>query len=69
MTQKEVRELLLLKEWTRQDLANRLGVCKSLIEKWLVQPGLGCQRTITEKHAKKMRKWLTDARQECRSLA
>lgn len=65
MTLKEIRELLLLKEWTREELADRLGIVRNTIDKWF------CVREDHRRHPSKeqvdlMRSWLSEAREEVR---
>jgi transcriptional regulator with XRE-family HTH domain len=65
MSQKEIRELLVLREWTREELASRLGVTRNFIDRWF------CVREDQRRHpsaelVQKMRAWLEEAREEVR---
>lgn len=65
MTTKEIRELLLLKEWTREELAARLGLKRNTVDRWFVAPEEQ-RRHPSPEHVAKMRGWLTEARDEQR---
>jgi transcriptional regulator with XRE-family HTH domain len=65
MNLKEVRELLVLKDWTREDLASKLGITRNTIDKWF------CVREDQRRHpsadlCRQMRDWLNEARDEVR---
>jgi transcriptional regulator with XRE-family HTH domain len=65
MTQKQIRELLVLKEWTREHLADLLGITRNSIDRWF------CEREIQRRypskdHITRMQKWLLEARRESR---
>lgn len=66
MTLKEIRELLVLKEWTRGDLAEQLGIKSNTIDKWFIADPDQLRRPSPE-HVKKMRVWLTEAREANRT--
>lgn len=66
MHQKEILELLLLKEWSRVDLANNLGLSLNTIDRWFCKDSKH-QRHPSVEHVRKMREWLSVAREEYRS--
>lgn len=65
MTRKEIKELLVLKEWTRGDLAERLGITRNTVDRWFVDTE-GSRRHPSQLQCDQMRAWLTDARDEVR---
>lgn len=64
MTHKEIRELLVLKEWTREELAERLGLVRNTIDKWFLESEN--QRHPSEECTAKMRVWLNEERAKLR---
>lgn len=64
MTLKEIRELLVLTDWTREQLGQRLGITRNTIDRWFCVGEH--QRHPSPEHVKKMRAWLTEAREEAR---
>ena len=63
MTLKEIRELLVLKEWTREKLATELGVTRNFIDRWFCVRE-DQRRHPSPEHVEKMRAWLSEARVE-----
>lgn len=63
MKPKEILELLVLKEWTRPELAQRLGVSENLVYRWFCKTKASKSSPSPENVAK-MRKWLAEAREE-----
>lgn len=68
MTLKEIRLLLLLKEWTREELAAQLGIARNTIDKWF------CVREDQRRHPspeqiEKMREWLNEATDDSKNLS
>ena len=63
----EIREMLLLKQWTRDELADKLGVSRNLIDRWFCTEEKQ-RRRPSNNHISKMRVWLREARDESRSL-
>lgn len=68
MELKAIRELLVLKEWTREELAERLGITRNTIDKWF------CVREDQRRHpsadnVRDMTKWLKEARAAVRQPA
>lgn len=66
MTHREIRELLVLKEWSREELAEKLGITRNTIDKWFVENEQH-RRHPSLDHVQKMRTWLAEARHECRT--
>ncbi len=62
---KEIRELLVLKEWTREQLADLLGITRNTIDKWFCVREDHRRRPSPE-HIEKMLAWLAEAREETR---
>lgn len=65
MRLKEILELLVLKEWTRDDLADKLDISRNTIDRWFCKRE-DQQRHPSPEHVKKMRTWLAAAREESR---
>lgn len=65
MKLKEVRELLVLTEWTREELAEKLGITRNTIDRWFSAEEKN-RRHPSQEHVDKMRKWLNEARDEAR---
>lgn len=65
MTHKEIRELLLLKEWKREELAEKLGIARNTIDKWFCVRADQLRRPSPEQ-LELMRQWLAEAREEVR---
>jgi transcriptional regulator with XRE-family HTH domain len=65
MTLKEIRELLLLKEWTREQLAELLGITRNTIDRWFCVRE-DHRRHPSPEHVERMRVWLASARDEVR---
>lgn len=65
MKLKEISELLLLKEWAREELARRLGVSRNTIDRWYSSKE-DQRRYPSIIHVEKMRAWLEEARSEAR---
>lgn len=63
MQLKEIRELLVLKEWTRETLAERLKITRNTIDRWFCAAESN-QRHPSPDHVKLMRAWLVEARRE-----
>jgi transcriptional regulator with XRE-family HTH domain len=63
MSLKEIRELLVLKEWTREQLAELLGITRNHIDRWFCVKK-DQQRHPNTEHVAKMRRWLEEARDE-----
>lgn len=61
MTLKEIRLLLLLKEWSREKLAKELGITRNTVDRWFcVAPDQ--QRHPNPEQIDLMRAWLKEAR-------
>lgn len=67
MRLKEILELLVLKEWSRDDLAHKLGVSRNYIDRWFCKQEEQ-RRHPNDEHHSKMREWLIEAREQSRSL-
>ncbi len=65
MTPKEIAEMMLLKEWSRQELADKLGVSQNLVARWFCATDNG-HRNPSQENEAKMRQWLREARAEAR---
>lgn len=66
MTLQEIRELLVLKNWTREELADKLGIVRNTIDKWFIESEN--QRHPSPECVEKMQQWLGDARSKLRPL-
>lgn len=66
MTLKEIRELLLLKEWSRTELGNRLGISLNTIDRWFCVRE-DQRRHPSPEHVEQMGVWLDEAREQSRS--
>jgi transcriptional regulator with XRE-family HTH domain len=65
MRLKEILELLVLKEWTRDELADKLDLSRNTIDRWFSTKEDQRRHPSTE-HVTKMRSWLAAARNETR---
>lgn len=65
MKLKEIRELLVLKEWSREHLAGLLQITRNTIDRWFSVEEKN-QRFPSPEHVEKMRRWLNEAREETR---
>jgi transcriptional regulator with XRE-family HTH domain len=65
MTLKQIKELMILKDWTRQDLADSLGISKNLIDRWFCKEEKN-QRYPRVAECLIMKIWLNEARKESR---
>lgn len=65
MRLKEILELLVLKEWTRDDLAEKLDLSRNTIDRWFCTSEEQ-QRHPSIEHVAKMQGWLSEARKETR---
>lgn len=68
MTLKEIRELLLLKEWSREELAARLGIVRNTIDRWFCARESN-RRYPSPENVEQMRGWLKEAREDSRKVA
>ena len=67
MTLKEIRELMLLNDWSREDLAERLGLCRNSVARWFCSTRSRMTPSVTA--CLVMRQWLTEARAAAREPA
>lgn len=67
MTLKEIRELLVLKEWTRTELAKRLGIVRNTVDRWFCATDPH-RRWPNKDQVLQMRAWLAEAREATREL-
>ena len=65
MSLKEILELLLLKDWSREHLADLLGLSRNTIDRWFASKEEQ-RRYPSVEHVGRMRNWLTEAREETR---
>ena len=63
MTQREIKEMLLLKDWDRDHLAGLLKTSRNTIDRWFCKDEKH-RRYPSEQHVTKMRKWLMEARKD-----
>ena len=61
MSPKEIRELLVLKEWSRADLAELLGITSNTVSRWFCETEPH-RRHPNHEHVEKMSAWLVEAR-------
>lgn len=63
MKLKEIKEMLVLKEWSRDELASRLGIVRNTIDRWFCVKEEQ-RRYPSPEHVAKMQQWLAEAREE-----
>lgn len=65
---KEIRELMLLRDWTRDNLARELGLCRNTVDRWFCAKEAN-KRTPGVAECRLMQQWLIEARGGVRQLA
>lgn len=63
MSDDEILELMQLKGWSRQDLADSLELSQNTIARWFVAP-VKQRRHPSVEHVEKMRAWLKEVKEE-----
>jgi hypothetical protein len=62
----DIRLLLVLKDWTRTELATRLGIAENTLARWFVDESKASRRVPTEDQVKQIGKWLGEAKKTAR---
>ena len=63
MSLQEISEMLMLKDWTREKLADMLDLSLNTIDRWFCKSEEQRRHPSVE-HVEKMRAWLLEAREE-----
>lgn len=63
MNLREIRELLILKGWSREVLAERLGITRNTVDRWFCVRE-GNRRYPSANFCEVMKSWLAEAREE-----
>jgi transcriptional regulator with XRE-family HTH domain len=59
----EIKELMVLTGWSRQELADKLGISRNTVDRWFVEPEKQ-KRYPSAEHVRKMREFMRNVREQ-----